>query len=67
MLASRPTMGNVPGPCPSRDPIGDGQGPNDTGATAIRMQAVRVTLVIVEDIGERQERTIQKVMWIPQG
>jgi hypothetical protein len=31
------------------------------------MQSVRVTLVIVDDIGERQERTIQKVMWIPQG
>jgi prepilin-type N-terminal cleavage/methylation domain-containing protein len=58
---------DVPGPCPSSDPIGDGKGNNDTGVTAIRMQAVRVTLVIVEDVGERQERTIQKVMWIPQG
>jgi type II secretory pathway pseudopilin PulG len=58
---------DAPGPFPSKDPIGDGTGANDTGATAVRMQAVRVTLVIVEDIGERQERTIQKVMWIPQG
>lgn len=58
---------DVPGPCPSSDPIGDGKGNNDTGTTAIRMQALRVTLVIVEDVGERQERTIQKVMWIPQG
>jgi type II secretory pathway pseudopilin PulG len=58
---------DVPGPCDHDNPIGDGQGANDTQGTAIRMQAIRVTLVIVEDIGERQERTIQKVMWIPQG
>lgn len=58
---------DVPGPCPSDDPIGNGVGANDTPGTAIRMQSVRVTLVIVEDVAERQERTIQKVMWIPQG
>ena len=58
---------DAPGPFPRTDPIGDAKGANDTGLTAMRMQAVRVTLVIVEDIGERQERTIQKVMWIPQG
>lgn len=58
---------DVPGPFDRTDPIGDGRGPNDNGATALRMQSVRVTLVIVDDIGERQERTIQKVMWIPQG
>ncbi|HEX7900430.1 MAG TPA: prepilin-type N-terminal cleavage/methylation domain-containing protein [Planctomycetota bacterium] len=58
---------DAPGPFPRTDPIGDGKGPNDVGLTALRMQAVRVTMVIVEDIGERQERTIQKVMWIPQG
>jgi type II secretory pathway pseudopilin PulG len=58
---------DVPGPFDSDRPIGDGQGQNDTEGTALRMQAVRVTMVIVEDIGERQERTIQKVMWIPQG
>jgi type II secretory pathway pseudopilin PulG len=58
---------DVPGPCDRDKPIGDGKGENDTGSTALRMQSVRVTLVIVDDIGERQERTIQKVMWIPQG
>ena len=56
-----------PGPCPNTDPIGDGLGANDTLGTAIRIPSLRITLVIVEDIGERQERTIQKVMWIPQG
>lgn len=58
---------DVPGPCDRENPIGDFKGANDADGTAIRIQAVRVTLVIVEDIGERQERTIQKVMWIPQG
>jgi hypothetical protein len=39
---------------------------NDTGTSAYRIPAIRVTMRIVEDIGERQERTVQKVMWIPQ-
>lgn len=56
-----------PGPCDSDNPIGDGLKANDEPGTAIRMQSLRITLVIVEDIAERQERTIQKVMWIPQG
>jgi prepilin-type N-terminal cleavage/methylation domain-containing protein len=48
------------------DPIGNNNGLNDTPGTAYRIPAVRVTMRIVEDVGERQERTIQKVMWIPQ-
>jgi hypothetical protein len=35
--------------------------------TALRVPYVRVTLVVVEDAAERQERTIQKVMWVPMG
>lgn len=56
-----------PSPCPSRQPLGDQQDDNDTAGTAIRIPAVRVTLVIVEDTAERIERTLQKVLWIPQG
>lgn len=48
------------------DPIGNDTGTNDTPGSAYRIPAVRVTMRIVEDVGERQERTIQKVMWIPQ-
>jgi prepilin-type N-terminal cleavage/methylation domain-containing protein len=48
------------------DPLGNDTGINDSGSTAYRIPAVRVTMRIVEDVGERQERTIQKVMWIPQ-
>jgi len=55
-----------PSPFPHDDPIGNGQGANDTPGTAYRVPAVRVTMRVVEDVGERQERTIQKVMWIPQ-
>ncbi len=55
-----------PSPFPHQDPLGDDLGPNDTPGTAYRVPAVRVTLRIVEDVGERQERTIQKVMWLPQ-
>ena len=49
---------------PQSDPLGDGQGTNDTD-TAYMVPAVRVTLVIVEDFSERQERVIQRVIWIP--
>jgi hypothetical protein len=48
------------------DPIGNDNGLNDAPGTAYRIPAIRVTMRIVEDVGERQERTIQKVMWIPQ-
>jgi len=48
------------------DPLGNDLGPNDQAGSAYRVPAIRVTMRIVEDIGERQERTIQKVMWIPQ-
>jgi len=56
----------APSPFPHEDPIGNGTGPNDSPGTAYRVPAIRVTMRVVEDVGERQERTIQKVMWIPQ-
>jgi prepilin-type N-terminal cleavage/methylation domain-containing protein len=56
----------APSPFPHEDPIGNDIGLNDSPGTAYRVPAIRVTMRIVEDIGERQERTIQKVMWIPQ-
>jgi prepilin-type N-terminal cleavage/methylation domain-containing protein len=53
-----------PSPFPESNPAGQ----EPTGATSFyRVPAIRVTLVIVEDVGERQERTIQKEIWIPQG
>ena len=55
-----------PSPFTHIDPLGDDSGPNDQPGTAYRVPAVRVTMRIVEDVGERQERTIQKVMWLPQ-
>lgn len=65
-LASNMTFSQLePSPCPSSDPLGDRQGANDAETTALRIPAVRVTLVVVEDTHERQERTIQKVMQIP--
>lgn len=54
-----------PSPAVRTDPLGDGKGDNDT-KTPYRIPCLRVTLVIVEDIAERQERVIQKVMWLPQ-
>lgn len=66
-----------PSPCPSQaawgmasgnDPLGNGLGPNDgVGGTPYRIPMIRITLVIVEDPAERQERAIQKQMWIPMG
>jgi len=53
-------------PSPFNESNPAGQEP--TGSAVIyRVPAVRVTLVIVDDVGERQERTIQKAIWIPQG
>ena len=66
-LSSARTFSQLsPSPFPHDDPIGNGQGANDTPGTAYRVPAVRVTMRVVEDVGERQERTIQKEMWIPQ-
>jgi hypothetical protein len=56
----------APSPFPHDDPLGNDSGPNDTAGTAYRVPEIRATLRIVEDASERQERTIQKVMWIPQ-
>ena len=53
-----------PSPFPESNPAGQ----EPQAATSFyRVPAIRVTLVIVEDVGERQERTIQKEIWIPQG
>ncbi len=59
------------------DPLGNGKGVNDLGVPPpgepdptqgpFRVPAVRITLVVVDDIGERQERTISRVIWIPTG
>jgi hypothetical protein len=56
----------APSRFPHDDPLGNDLGPNDQPGTAYRVPAIRVTMRVVEDVGERQERTIQKVMWIPQ-
>jgi hypothetical protein len=56
----------APSPCTHDEPLGNGVGANDTAPTAYRIPAIRVTMRVIEDIAERQERTIQKVMWIPQ-
>lgn len=66
-LASNRSFSQLgPSPFTHNDPLGDDSGANDQPGTAYRVPAVRVTIRIVEDIGERQERTIQKVMWLPQ-
>jgi hypothetical protein len=66
-LSSNRTFSQLaPSPCPHDEPLGNGVGANDTYPTAYRIPAVRITMRVVEDVSERQERTIQKVMWIPQ-
>src|SRR6185295_10313590 len=66
-LANNRTFSQLsPSRFPHDDPLGNDLGPNDQPGTAYRVPAVRVTMRVVEDVGERQERTIQKVMWIPQ-
>ncbi|MBI2900647.1 MAG: hypothetical protein HYY17_10710 [Planctomycetes bacterium] len=57
-----------PSPCPLADPLGNGTGANDDkNLTPYRIPMIRITLVIVEDTMERQERAVQKTMWIPMG
>lgn len=56
----------APTPFPHNDPLGNDQGLNDSAGSAYRVPAIRVTMRVVDDIDERQERTISKVMWIPQ-
>lgn len=66
-LSSSRTFSQLsPSPFPHDDPIGNDTGMNDTPGSAYRVPAIRVTMRVVEDVSERQERTIQKVMWIPQ-
>jgi hypothetical protein len=66
-LANNMTFSQLaPSRFPHSDPLGNDVGPNDQSGTAYRVPAIRVTMRVVEDVGERQERTIQKVMWIPQ-
>lgn len=69
-----------PSPCTSaappspRDPLGNGKGPNDLGLSPpdpnqgpFRITAIRITMIVVDDIGERQARVITKVCRIPIG
>lgn len=62
-----------PSPCPWSDPLGNAAGINDLGggppgATGpYRVPAVRVTMVVVDDNGERSERMISHVFEIPMG
>jgi hypothetical protein len=65
-LANNRAFSQIGGHFTHDDPIGNDTGLNDTPGSAYRIPAIRVTMRIVEDVGERQERTIQKVMWIPQ-
>jgi hypothetical protein len=77
--ASNALFSNLqPSRCPSsaawgaadgNDPLGNGQGANDgmNGGTAYRIPMIRITLVIVDDSAERQERTYPKVIMIPMG
>jgi len=71
MSFSQLDAGSGPGnsPCSSGDPLGDGLGANDGagGNTPLRVPFIRITLVIVEDVKARQEREIQKTIWIPMG
>jgi len=76
-LANDQTLSQLePSPCPSipaygsaggDDPLGNGAGPNDTGSTPYRVPYVRITIVIVDDSAERQERAIHKTISIPMG
>lgn len=54
-----------------RDALGNGAGKNDTsvlnGGTPFRVPFIRVTIVIMDDRGERQQRAIQKTIWVPTG
>jgi hypothetical protein len=53
-----------PSPFPESNPAGQ-EPPNSN--PVYRVPAIRVTLSVVDDIGERQERTFQKEIWLPQG
>ena len=76
-LANDQTLSQLePSPCPSNpawggaggdDPLGNGAGPNDTGSAPYRVPYVRITIVIVDDAAERQERAILKTISIPMG
>lgn len=62
-----------PSPCPWGDPLGNGAGINDLGGGPpanpgpYRVPAIRVTMVVVDDNGERSERMISHVFEIPMG
>lgn len=56
-----------PSPCKWSDPLGNAAGSNDTGATPYRIPMVRVSLIIVDDFGERSERLITHVFELPMG
>ncbi|HLG41853.1 MAG TPA: hypothetical protein VI643_00710, partial [Planctomycetota bacterium] len=56
-----------PSPCGTADPLGDLAGANDAAGAGYRIPNVRLTLTILDDVGERQERTITRTLWIPTG
>lgn len=56
-----------PSPCAWLDPLGNSTGSNDTGATPYRIPQVRVTLIVVDDFGERSERMITHQFELPMG
>ncbi|MBI4565104.1 MAG: prepilin-type N-terminal cleavage/methylation domain-containing protein [Planctomycetes bacterium] len=69
-LEPSPFRGDVP-PGAKNDPLGNGQGENDGAGgpdlIPLRVPMIRVTLSIVEDVAARQERTIQKIIYLPMG
>lgn len=59
-----------PSPCPPSDPLGDmdqGAGKSNDTTSAVRIRFLRVTMSIVDDAGEKQERMVTRVLWIPLG
>jgi hypothetical protein len=60
-----------PSPCPPSDPLGDldlgGGGKTNDTTNAIRLRYLRITMSIVDDVGEKQERMVTRVIWIPLG
>jgi hypothetical protein len=64
-----------PSPCKWSEPLGDGAGANDLNEDGItgtiddpyRVPAVRITLIVCDDNGERSERVISHVFEIPMG
>ncbi|OHB74314.1 MAG: hypothetical protein A2Z34_07480 [Planctomycetes bacterium RBG_16_59_8] len=57
-----------PSPCPETDPLGDGAGKNDPPSTpAYRIPKVRITMIVIDDAGDVQERVFALDVDIPMG